>query len=146
MKKGKMTYLFSFRSLYPIFAQRKRNKRSNIMEIANLLDFARREQLYDWLKANHATAKECWVTTNRTKSPRNDAIPYVEVVETALCFGWIDSTYKRLPDGRGAQRLSPRRKGSHWTELNIERCHKMIAAGLMTEAGLKAMPINTKGQ
>ena len=108
------------------------------MEIKGLLEFSKREQLYDWLVAHHDTAKECWVTSSRSKIVRNDAIPYVEVVETALCFGWIDSTCKRLPDGRLAQRLSPRRKGSHWTDLNKQRCIRLMEAGLMTEAGRKA--------
>jgi len=111
------------------------------MEIVNLLEFSRREQLHEWLIAHHDATKECWVTSNRSKQPREDAIPYVEIVEEALCLGWIDSTLKKLPDGRIAQRLTPRRKGSHWTELNIERCRKMISAGLMTEAGLRAMPV-----
>ena len=62
------------------------------------------------------------------------------MVEELLCFGWIDSTVKRLPDGRNAQRISPRRKGSHWTQLNLERCTDLLAKGLMTEAGLLAMP------
>ena len=110
------------------------------MEIVNLLDFARREQLRDWLVANHATSKEAWITTNRSKQPREDAIPYVDLVEELLCFGWIDSTVKRLPGGRSAQRISPRRKGSHWTQRNIERCADMLVKGLMTEAGLLAIP------
>ena len=112
------------------------------MEIVNLLDFARREQLRDWLMVNHATSKEAWITINRSKQPREDAIPYVDMVEELLCFGWIDSTVKRLPDGRNAQRISPRRKGSHWTKLNLERCANLSAKGLMTEAGLHAMPIS----
>jgi uncharacterized protein YdeI (YjbR/CyaY-like superfamily) len=62
-------------------------------------------------------------------------IPYIDVVEEALCFGWIDSTLKKLPDGRLAQRLSPRRKKSHWTKLNIERCIDLEERGLMTPAG-----------
>ena len=90
--------------------------------------------------ANHATAKECWVTVNRTKQPRTDSIPYLDVVEEALCFGWIDSTYKGLPDGRGAQRLTPRRKGSHWTELNKQRCADLEQRGLMTDVGRAAIP------
>ena len=110
------------------------------MEITNLLEFHHRGQLYDWLRDNSLTEKECWVTTNRSKTLRDDAIPYVEVVETALCFGWIDSTVKRLPDGRHAQRLSPRRKSSHWTDNNLRRCQKMIDQGLMTQAGIYAMP------
>ena len=56
----------------------------------------------------------------------------------ALCFGWIDSTLKRLPDGRLAQRLSPRRAKSHWTQLNMDRCVDLEDRGLMTEAGRQA--------
>ena len=67
------------------------------------------------------------------------AIRYVEVVEEALCFGWIDSTKKKLPDGRLIQRLSPRRKGSHWTELNIHRCLDLERRGLMTDAGRRVL-------
>ena len=109
-------------------------------QIPNLLEYATRAQLRQWLADNHRTAKECWVTVNRSKQPRTDCIPYVEVVEEALCFGWIDSTVKRLPDGRCAQRLSPRRKNSHWTELNLQRCRSLAERGLMTEAGWQAVP------
>ena len=109
------------------------------MEITLLLEFTHRSQLREWFMANHATVRECWVTCFRTKIPRTDAIPYLEVVEEALCFGWIDSTQKRLPDGRMAQRLTPRRKGSHWTELNKQRCADLEQRGLMTNAGRAAM-------
>ena len=50
----------------------------------------------------------------------------------------MDSTLKRLPDGRLAQRLSPRRAKSHWTHLNIDRCVDLEDRGLMTEAGRQA--------
>jgi uncharacterized protein YdeI (YjbR/CyaY-like superfamily) len=68
-----------------------------------------------------------------------DTLPYLDIVEEALCFGWIDSTLKRLPDGRLAQRLSPRRKGSNWTELNRARCKELEERGLMTDAGRAAL-------
>ena len=110
--------------------------------MTNFLPFSDRDQLRTWLMANHEESKECWVTTCRTKILRTDCIPYLHVVEEALCFGWIDSTYKRLPDGRGVQRLSPRRKNSHWTELNIRRCAELEQRGLMTEAGRRVMPKN----
>lgn len=109
------------------------------MDILNLLDFTERSQLRDWLKANHNQAKFCWVVTSRAKHTFYKSIPYIEVVEEALCFGWIDSTVKKMPDGRLAQRLSPRRKGSHWTELNKERCMSLEDRGLMTDAGRQAL-------
>lgn len=109
------------------------------MEIDLLLEYGDRAQLRRWLVENHATASHCWVTCNRGKTPRPDAIPYLDVVEEALCFGWIDSTCKRISDGRLAQRLSPRRRGSHWTDLNRQRCADLESRGLMTEAGRVAL-------
>lgn len=108
------------------------------MEITLLLEFTQRRQLRQWLMENHSSAKECWVVLSRSKNPPAGVLPYLDVVEEALCFGWIDSTLKKLPDGRLAQRLSPRRKNSHWTELNKHRCEALISNGLMTDAGLKA--------
>ena len=109
------------------------------MEITLLLEFAQRIQLRQWLMENHASAKECWVVMSRSKNPPAEVLPYLDVVEEALCFGWIDSTLKKLPDGRLAQRLSPRRKKSHWTELNKQRCQELEDRGLMTQAGRDAL-------
>ena len=105
------------------------------MEVVNLLHLSSRSELRQWLEENHNEEKCCWVVTYRGKRPEWPAIPYIEVVEEALCFGWIDSTLKRLPDGRLAQRLSPRRPKSHWTQLNMDRCIDLENRGLMTEAG-----------
>ena len=110
------------------------------MEITLLLEFTQRQQLRDWLQENHVSSKECWVVMSRSKNPPVGVLPYLDVVEEALCFGWIDSTVKKLPDGKLAQRLSPRRKNSHWTELNKERCRRLIQEGKMTDAGLKVIP------
>ena len=68
------------------------------------------------------------------------------MVEEALCFGWIDSTLKRMEDGRLIQRLSPRRPKSHWTQLNIDRCKSLEERGLMTDAGRKALSRATQAQ
>ena len=109
------------------------------MEVVNLLHFESRAELRQWLKGNHNKEKCCWVVTYRSKFPPEwPVIPHIEVVEEALCFGWIDSTLKRLPDGRLAQRLSPRRAKSHWTQLNLDRCMDLEDRGLMTDAGRSA--------
>ena len=72
------------------------------------------------------------------QTEHRERIERMDVVEEALCFGWIDSTLKKLPDGRLVQRLSPRRKNSHWTQLNMDRCMDLEDRGLMTEAGRRA--------
>ena len=115
------------------------------MEVENLLHLGNRSELRQWLKENHNKEKCCWVVTYRSKCPPEwPAIPYIEVVEEALCFGWIDSTLKRLSDGRLAQRLSPRRLKSHWTQLNMDRCVDLEDRGLMTEAGRQAFESSCK--
>ena len=112
------------------------------MEVSNLLCFKERNELRQWLMDNHTIERECWVVSYRKKQPEWDALLYLDIVEEALCFGWIDSTCKKLPDGRLVQRLSPRRKRSHWTELNKQRCCDLKRRGLMTPAGLAAMENN----
>ena len=65
-------------------------------------------------------------------------LPYNDAVEEALCFGWIDSTVKKIDAERNAQRYTPRRPNSPLSEMNKERVRRLIAAGLMTPAGLAA--------
>ena len=109
------------------------------MEVVDLLEFSERSQLRDWFEHHAATERFCWIALYRGKNkPAGVCLQYLTVVEEALCFGWIDSTLKRLPDGRLAQRLSPRRKRSHWTELNKQRCADLEQRGLMTAAGREA--------
>ena len=113
------------------------------MEIRNLMIFGDRAGLRRWLEENHLSERECWVACYRGKAAMAGALPYVEVVMAALCFGWIDSTVKKTPDGRLAQRISPRRKNSHWTDLNIRRCQELERQGLMTPSGRTALPQHT---
>ena len=132
-----MRYLASFDvsgRRYPIPPKTKTD-----MEPTPLLTFTERQTLRRWLEQNHRTATCCWVACSRSPHPVANTLPYLTIVEEALCFGWIDSTVKRLPDGRLAQRLSPRRRGSHWTELNRQRCRDLQQRGLMTPAGLQAL-------
>ena len=112
------------------------------MEITNLLEFSERAQLRQWLEVSHSIEKECWVVCSRSKIKPPGVLAYVDVVEEALCFGWIDSTVKSLSPGRVAQRLSPRRKRSHWTELNKQRCADLERRGLMTDAGRRVIPVS----
>ena len=107
------------------------------MEPKNIIEVSTRAELRQWFEENHACCTEMWVRVNRGNTPAEGTVGYVDSVMEALCFGWIDSTVKKIDDGFPLQRFSPRRKGSHWTELNRERCRQLIAQGLMTEAGLE---------
>lgn len=69
------------------------------MEIHNFLGITLRAELRAWLEQNHRTAAECWVAVKRGRPKEDNTFWYIDAVEEALCFGWIDSTTKRLPDG-----------------------------------------------
>lgn len=109
------------------------------MEIKNLLDIHTRQEFREWLTANASTASECWLPVKKGRAPVEGMVLYLDAVEEALCFGWIDSTCK-LHDGNVVQRFSPRKKDSNWTELNKERCRRLIKLGLMTESGATTLP------
>jgi uncharacterized protein YdeI (YjbR/CyaY-like superfamily) len=113
------------------------------MEITETLDITNRAEWRQWLQQNHATAKEIWLIRYNSQSEKA-GIPYLHAVEEALCFGWIDGIQKKLDAGRSAQRFTPRRKNGNWTELNKERARRLIASGLMTDAGLAVLPDMTQ--
>jgi len=92
-----------------------------------------------WLECNSKTESECWISDLKRGKPDGDYFYYLDAVEEALCFGWIDSVYKKV-DGVLFQKFSPRRKNSHWTVLNIARVRRLEKLGLMTEEGLKILP------
>jgi hypothetical protein len=110
------------------------------MEVTNLLDIHSREELYRWYLANHDKVRDFWLRINRADAACPGVVRYVDAVEVALCFGWIDSTQKRIDDGKPIQHFTPRHKGSNWCEQNIERCRRLIKIGEMTPAGLAVVP------
>ena len=91
-----------------------------------------------WLAEHHASAREVWLVYPRkqTGEPR---IAYGDAVEEALCFGWIDSTVKTLDADRTAQKFSPRRPGSGYSQPNKERLRRLIADGRVAPHVLQAL-------
>ena len=110
------------------------------MEVTNLLDIHTREELYARYLENHDKVSDFWLRINRAREPFPGVVGYVDAVEVALCFGWIDSTQKRIDDGKPIQQFTPRRKRSNWCWNNIERCRRLIDLNEMTPAGLAVLP------
>jgi len=108
------------------------------MEIENRVPAKSRKDLRNWLQENGKTEKFCWVPVSMTPTP--DRLLYLDAVEEALCFGWIDGVKKKISETELAQRLSPRSKKSSWTELNKERVRRLEKLGFMTDEGRKVLP------
>lgn len=95
-----------------------------------------RSEWRQWLEEHHASETEIWFVFYK-KHTGVANVAYGDAVEEALCFGWIDSLVKRLDDDRYAQKFTPRRPGSVWSEPNKARVERMIAQGRMAEPGLR---------
>jgi uncharacterized protein YdeI (YjbR/CyaY-like superfamily) len=93
-----------------------------------------------WLTVNHDTARGVWVASWRKASGR-EPVAYEDLVEEAICFGWIDSTVNVLDDERGLQLMTPRKAKSGWTRLNRQRVADLEAQGRMTDAGRRAVAL-----
>lgn len=117
---------------------RKRKKMAQ-KEYRNIIYPNSREEFREWFNKNSETEKECYLPVKKEEPKDNDGLYYLDAVEEALCFGWIDSTITPI-NGTSYQRFSPRRKASPWTELNKERVRRLIKLGLMTEKGKKVLP------
>lgn len=120
--------------------RQKKTSEFGEMEVTNLLDIHTREELYRWYQENHHKVNDFWLRVNRAAKDCPGVVRYVDAVEVALCFGWIDSTQKKIDEGKPVQHFTPRRKGSNWCERNLIRCRRLVQLGEMTPAGLAVAP------
>ncbi len=97
-----------------------------------------RAEWREWLEANADTSPGIWLVMPR-RGNDDPAPTYDEVVEEALCFGWIDSTVRTRDERVALQLLTPRKPSSTWSASNKERLARLIPAGLMTERGLRVV-------
>ena len=109
------------------------------MQEATVISASNREEFRAWLAAHAATEPECWVVVRKGRPTDTEQLWYLDAVEEALCFGWIDSVMWPA-EGGILQRFSPRKKNSPWTELNKERVRRLERLGRMTDAGRAVLP------
>ena len=107
------------------------------------LDVRTRKEWRKWLAKNHASSPGIWLLRHK---PHSDvkSMPYEDLVREALCFGWVDSLIKRLDDDRYAIKVTPRKPGSKWSDLNRKRWTELQAAGRLAAPGLAAAPSSNR--
>ena len=99
--------------------------------------FATPGEFRAWLEANHATATELWAGFYK-KATGKPSATWSELVDQALCFGWIDGVRMSIDQERYTNRFTPRRKGSNWSAVNLDKIAHLTEQGLMKPAGLAA--------
>ena len=111
------------------------------MELKETLYVTNRKDWRSWLAKHHKNKKEIWLIYYKKHSGK-PRIPYNDAVDEALCYGWIDSIVKKVDEERTAQRFTPRKEKSSWSEMNKERARRLIKAKKMTTAGLAKVTVN----
>lgn len=96
-----------------------------------------------WFAEHHESATELWVGFHK-KGTGRASITWPESVDQALCFGWIDGIRKSLDADSYVIRFTPRKKGSHWSNVNTKRIGELVEQGLVTEAGLRAFKLRSE--
>lgn len=98
-----------------------------------------RRELRSWLEAHHGHTESIWLVHHKKCS--DHYLPYDEIVEEAICWGWIDSLPRALDEQRTMHRLSPRKANSNWSARNKRFAEAAIARGIMKPPGLQAISI-----
>ncbi len=99
-----------------------------------------KEEWRQWLEENHHIEQSVWLICNTRKS-NLPIVHWTELVDEALCFGWIDSTRKTIDEGSFMQLFSRRKPKSTWSKINKDKVQKLIENNLMTKAGFETISI-----
>jgi uncharacterized protein YdeI (YjbR/CyaY-like superfamily) len=91
-----------------------------------------------WLQKNHAASDGIWLRLFKKNSGKK-SVSRTEALDEALCFGWIDGRGKPCDEVCWLQKFTPRRSRSGWSKKNTEHVKRLIKAGVMAPAGLKAV-------
>ena len=100
------------------------------------VSFASAAEWERWLADNHEAPDGVWLRIAK-KDSGVPSVRYPEVLESALCFGWIDGRREALDERHFLQRFTPRRARSPWSRINREKAERLIAEGRMRPAGLR---------
>lgn len=97
--------------------------------------FPDRAALRAWLHQHHDSHPAIWLVYDKKQAKADRALTYDDIVEEALCFGWIDSVTRRVDAARASLYFSPRKPGSTWSAVNKKRLLRLIEQGLIHPAG-----------
>jgi uncharacterized protein YdeI (YjbR/CyaY-like superfamily) len=103
-----------------------------------VLEFADQAAFEAWLDAEHQRSPGVYVKIAKKGAPE-PSMSQAEMVESLLCFGWIDGRVNRFDDLHFLTRVTPRRPKSVWSKKNVDWVTDLIAAGRMRPAGLAAV-------
>jgi uncharacterized protein YdeI (YjbR/CyaY-like superfamily) len=105
-----------------------------------VVPFVSKKKWSDWLARQHDKSAGVWLKIAK-KDSEIPSITYVEALDVALCYGWIDGQKKGFDEKYWLQKFTPRGTKSIWSKINTEKVKRLIASGEMKSAGLKAIEL-----
>ncbi|MBP9813587.1 YdeI/OmpD-associated family protein [Candidatus Woesebacteria bacterium] len=102
---------------------------------SSIMVFSDSAQWEKWLEKNGKLSDGIWLRLGN-KNSNLKTLSYVEAVDVALCFGWIDSLVHKYDASSHIQKFTPRRKRSIWSKINREKVERLIKEGKMRPTGL----------
>ncbi|TAH35224.1 MAG: hypothetical protein EYC70_13380 [Planctomycetota bacterium] len=97
------------------------------------------DQWRKWLDEHHDSESEVWLVFYKLHTGVG-SIAYLDALDAALCFGWVDSLVKRLDESRYARKFTPRKADSRWSAINRKRYAALKAAGRLQPGGIHRAP------
>src|SRR5688572_9930739 len=97
------------------------------------------DQWRKWLDEHHDSESEVWLIFHKVHTGVA-SIAYLDALDEALCFGWVDSLVKRLDDSRYARKFTPRKPDSRWSTINRKRYAALKASGRLKPGGINRAP------
>ena len=97
------------------------------------------DQWSNWLDKHHESESEVWLIFNKLHTGVR-SIAYLDALDEALCFGWVDSLVKRLDESRYARKFTPRKPDSRWSTINRKRYAALKSAGRLKPSGINRPP------
>ncbi len=98
-----------------------------------------RDRWRAWLDTHHGSETEIWLVFHK-RHTGTPSVDYMEALDEALCYGWIDSLIKRIDDDTYARKFTPRKPGSKWSAVNRKRYAELAKAGRLAPAGKARSP------
>lgn len=118
---------------------RGQNGRMSGLDVSRAAPVSAAGQFDRWLRAHGATERERIVAIYK-KASGKQTVTFDELLDVALCHGWVDTQTKGIDDERYAIRFAPRRPNSNWSAPNRDRVRRLRDEGRMTPAAEATLP------
>lgn len=102
----------------------------------NSIEVYSKENFREWLEKNHIKENHVVVILHKKHTGKNKTSP-AELMKEAICFGWIDTTGKRIDDDRWAINYRKRSKNSTWSYNTLSYAKDLLSKGLMSAEGVR---------